>query len=229
MRSEPRGERSADDLTARARIRDVALALFAERGYSGTSIRDVARAAGVSPGLVQHHFGSKEGLREACDAQVLETLRVTAARKMERTEFDADFVASLYEASQPTMRYVARGLTEGWPGSTRWFDQAVGAMAGWLSATWPDRFPAGSEKASQRAATVVAMNLGTIVLHGHLARWWGVDPLAPGSQHLTGAAMIEIYASMGEFFASGPGRSIRAALAEYGESVSSTRKSEHHE
>jgi TetR/AcrR family transcriptional regulator, regulator of cefoperazone and chloramphenicol sensitivity len=31
----------------------------------------IAAAAGVSPGLVIHHFGSKDGLREAVDAHVL--------------------------------------------------------------------------------------------------------------------------------------------------------------
>ena len=52
------GKRSAEDLTARARIRDAALALFAERGTDGATIRDIAKAAGVSGGLVRHHFGS---------------------------------------------------------------------------------------------------------------------------------------------------------------------------
>jgi len=56
-----------DDLTARARLRDAALALFAAHGVTGTSVRDIAKAAGVSPGLVTHHFGSKEGLRQEVD------------------------------------------------------------------------------------------------------------------------------------------------------------------
>uniref|UniRef100_UPI0013D78043 TetR/AcrR family transcriptional regulator n=1 Tax=Fodinicola feengrottensis TaxID=435914 RepID=UPI0013D78043 len=53
-----------DDLTARARIRNAALRQFADKGVKGTTIRGVAEAAGVSPALVQHHFGSKEQLRE---------------------------------------------------------------------------------------------------------------------------------------------------------------------
>jgi TetR/AcrR family transcriptional regulator, regulator of cefoperazone and chloramphenicol sensitivity len=229
MRSKPGNPRPVDDLTARARTRDAALVLFGEHGYRGTSIRDVARAAGVSPGLVQHHFGSKAGLREACDAHVLATLRATSEQKLEREEFDADFVAVLYETSQPVVRYIARGLTEGWPGASRWFDEAVAATASWLALTWPDRFPAGSERARQRAATMTAMGLGTIVLHTHLARWFGVDPLERGNHHLTGAAMIDVYASMGEFFASRAGRTVREALTEYARNVSSARRSERDE
>src|SRR5437762_10750424 len=59
------------DLTAAARIREAALRLFAEHGVSGASIRDVAKAAGVSPGLVQHHFRSKARLRRAVEESVV--------------------------------------------------------------------------------------------------------------------------------------------------------------
>ena len=63
-----------DDLRAEARIRDAAITLFGAHGIRATTIRSVAQAAGVSPGLVIHHFGSKEGLREACDDKVMEQL-----------------------------------------------------------------------------------------------------------------------------------------------------------
>ncbi len=65
------------DLTAAARIRDAALRRFAAAGVRGTSIRDVAREAGVSAGLVQHHYHSKQGLRRAVDEHVVQ--RATAA------------------------------------------------------------------------------------------------------------------------------------------------------
>jgi len=61
----------AKDLTTRARLRDAALHLFARQGFAATSTRAVAAEAGVSPGLVTHHFGSKEGLRRAVEDEVL--------------------------------------------------------------------------------------------------------------------------------------------------------------
>ena len=67
-------DRSPDDLTARARIRDAAIQLFAERGIAAATIRDIAQAAGVSSGLVRHHFGSKEALHDVCDAYAKERL-----------------------------------------------------------------------------------------------------------------------------------------------------------
>lgn len=57
------------------RIRAAALTLFAERGVAATSLREVARSAGVAPGLVGHYFGSKDGLQEAVDDYVVELFR----------------------------------------------------------------------------------------------------------------------------------------------------------
>ena len=63
-----------EDLTARARIREAALMHFAEEGYERATVRAIARSAGVSPGLLRHHYGSKEELRTACDDYVFESL-----------------------------------------------------------------------------------------------------------------------------------------------------------
>jgi TetR/AcrR family transcriptional regulator len=46
-------------------VLDAAERLFAERGFAGTSIRDIAMASGVSHPLIQHHFGTKECLYSA--------------------------------------------------------------------------------------------------------------------------------------------------------------------
>ena len=57
----PRDERGV----LAARILREARASFAERGYAGTTVRAVARAADVDPALVYHYYGSKEGLLDA--------------------------------------------------------------------------------------------------------------------------------------------------------------------
>lgn len=51
----------------RAQILDTALRLIAERGYGGTSVRDIAAASGVQPATMYAHFASKEHvLLELC-------------------------------------------------------------------------------------------------------------------------------------------------------------------
>jgi AcrR family transcriptional regulator len=61
-----------EDLTAKARIRNAALELHAAKGEANTTIREVANAAGVTHGLVVHHFGNKEGLRRAVQRHVVD-------------------------------------------------------------------------------------------------------------------------------------------------------------
>ncbi|HEX2606265.1 MAG TPA: TetR family transcriptional regulator [Flavisolibacter sp.] len=46
-------------------IMEAAEALFAERGFSGTSVRDIAEAANVNLAMISYYFGSKEKLMEA--------------------------------------------------------------------------------------------------------------------------------------------------------------------
>ena len=53
--------REGDDPTARA-ILSAAVQMIAARGYHGTSIRDIATFAGISPGSIYNHFGSKHEL-----------------------------------------------------------------------------------------------------------------------------------------------------------------------
>ncbi len=53
---------SQRSLQTKARILDAAEAVFAERGFEGASIRDIAALAGVQVGLVHHHGGGKEEL-----------------------------------------------------------------------------------------------------------------------------------------------------------------------
>ncbi|MEZ0362236.1 TetR/AcrR family transcriptional regulator [Mycobacterium sp. pUA109] len=46
----------------RAQLIDAALVVFARKGVDGTSVKDIAQAAAVTPGLLYHYFDSKEDL-----------------------------------------------------------------------------------------------------------------------------------------------------------------------
>jgi AcrR family transcriptional regulator len=49
----------------RVQFMDSALEVFAARGFDGTSVKDLAEAAGATQGLLYHYFPSKEALLEA--------------------------------------------------------------------------------------------------------------------------------------------------------------------
>lgn len=120
------------DQSTRTRIREAALRLMAERGLAGTSIRDVAKEAGVSPGLVQHHFRTKEGLKQEVDAWVVERLgsefaSVTVSGSM--TQVSDEFCQAVvrFGTSQPELpAFIARTLLEGGPMAEAMFDGMVG-------------------------------------------------------------------------------------------------------
>src|SRR5438045_1280544 len=67
--------------STRIRLLDAARALFAERGYHGTSVGDVEAAAGLTPrsGALYKHFASKEALLHAVFAREDETMERLSA------------------------------------------------------------------------------------------------------------------------------------------------------
>ena len=105
--------RSVDDLTATARIRDAAIEQFGEHGFD-VGLRVIAKAAGVSAALVIHHFGSKDGLRKACDDFVAESIRATKSETIQSTD-PASWLAQLadIESFAPLMAYLVRSMQSG--------------------------------------------------------------------------------------------------------------------
>jgi AcrR family transcriptional regulator len=195
-------DRPDKDLTIRARIRDVALSLFAEHGLAGTSIRMVADAGGVSVGAVQHHFGTKAGLRQACDDHAIGTLLGQAKDAMS----DPAAVASppgpgsaMYVTNERSMRYLARALVDGSPAAAALFDAGAELAEAWLIAQRPDLFAGQQGRTRDAAAAMSAMHLGTVVLHEHVSRRMGVDVLNREHAHRIGAGIADVYAAMADF------------------------------
>lgn len=68
MATTPRTKRQEQAIARRQQLIQMALLLFSEKGYRGTSVRDIARAAGVNEALLYHYFSSKADLfREVLD------------------------------------------------------------------------------------------------------------------------------------------------------------------
>jgi AcrR family transcriptional regulator len=105
--------RSADDLTAVARIRDAAIDLVGQHGFS-IGLRAIAQAAGVSAALVIHHFGSKEGLLKACDYYIAEEIREAKTETL-RTANSADWLRAMTEIESyaPMVAYLVRSMQSG--------------------------------------------------------------------------------------------------------------------
>jgi AcrR family transcriptional regulator len=107
-----------DDLTAKARIRNTALDLFSRYGEDRVSLRAIAAEAGVTLGLVQHHFKTKAGLRDAVDQLVVDYFSSTLA-DVTTEGSPADVVAARDKAvsqmlrdNPPVVNYVRRAILD---------------------------------------------------------------------------------------------------------------------
>ncbi len=105
--------RSVDDRTAIARIRDAAIEQFGQHGFN-VGLRAIGEAAGVSAALVIHHFGSKDGLRKACDDYIAEEIREAKSESLQTTD-PATWLAQMAEIESyaPLMAYLVRSMQSG--------------------------------------------------------------------------------------------------------------------
>lgn len=85
---------TGDELEARVTLIKQAAALFAEQGFEGTSLRQVAEAANVTPAMVAYYFKDKAGLQEAVVREALQTM-LGVIRAVVAEESEENFVQRL--------------------------------------------------------------------------------------------------------------------------------------
>ena len=97
-RGPPSPSRAPQGPVGEAGILEAAIAVMAEHGYHGTSVRDIAVRAGVSPAALYHHFGSKqEVLATIMERGVEALLQRTRAALADAGDGPADRLRALVE------------------------------------------------------------------------------------------------------------------------------------
>ena len=157
------GAVSPRDLTTRARLRNSAIELFAMRGFTA-SVREIAAHAGVSAGLVTHHFGSKLNLRDECDAEVLRQYSTLKNDGIAQSPTQTMTRMAELDDYAPMLVYILRSVREGGAAGVAFLesmiDEAVrfsedGVAAGVVR---PSRDPVA------RARFLVTSSLGGLLL-----------------------------------------------------------------
>ncbi|MEU3504973.1 TetR family transcriptional regulator [Streptomyces hundungensis] len=155
----PRGRPRGNPPT-RESIVSAARSLFLELGYRRTTLRAVARAAGVDPALIAYHFGSKKGLfADVMQFQCAQALTVDDVLDGDRTTLPdrlIDAVTDLWEDAD-FRRLTAQG------------DEAAEAIRGYLERELLARLVEflGGRDATARATAVVTI-LGGLVYTRYL-------------------------------------------------------------
>jgi TetR/AcrR family transcriptional regulator, regulator of cefoperazone and chloramphenicol sensitivity len=167
-----------EDTTAAARIRDAAITRFGAQGFARTSVREIAADAGVSAALVIHHFGSKDGLRRACD-DWLATRLIGEKSRTSAPELAATMREWLDDPDQfrAYIDYFAMMIADGTEDGNRLFDRLVHDTAALLDAGVADGSMRESSDPGMRALLVTIYGLAPILLREQLARALGT-PLA---------------------------------------------------
>jgi TetR/AcrR family transcriptional regulator, regulator of cefoperazone and chloramphenicol sensitivity len=160
---------ASSDLTGYARIRNAALEGFARDGVKATSIRAVAKRAGVSAGLVQHHFPSKASLRDAVNAHVVALVGSSfadmpvAAPDANPFEQLGERVTRLVGEQPDALRYAARAIVEDDEAALDLFDSFVAiARAQWELLAGEGRLRPDLDVQWGALHTVI-FNLGTVL------------------------------------------------------------------
>jgi AcrR family transcriptional regulator len=170
---------SRDDRTTKARIRDAAIDCFAEHGIAATTARKVATAAGVSPGLVIHHFVSMDGLRSACDEYVVGIIRRQKSEAMAGGP-SLDVLAALRESEfDSLLGYLARVLVEDTDTVANLVDDLVRDAEDYIQNGVDTGMLRPTSDPHSRAVILMMWSLGALVLHRHVERLIGVDLTNP--------------------------------------------------
>ncbi|MEE3753158.1 TetR/AcrR family transcriptional regulator [Mycobacterium intracellulare] len=156
------------DLTTKARVRAAALDLVGEQGLDATTIRQVAAHAGVSVGVVQHHYKTKAELADDVRAWVLARL-VDAAGAVSGARIDAvrpELAAfdDLMSGNPKLAAYTRRILIEATPNAKRWFAEALDQTVEQVREKTPDGLAARPEELRTVAAMLLVVTFGPVIL-----------------------------------------------------------------
>jgi len=152
------------DLTARARLRDAAIECFAAVGFDA-SVRTIADRAGVSAGLIRHHFGSKEALREECDQAILERYHDLKATGIDSppTGIFGQFLAD--EETGVLLVYILRSVRDGGEPGRRFLEQLVEDAARTADTAVSRGLVVPSRDQGARVRYLVYQSIGAMIVH----------------------------------------------------------------
>ena len=171
----------------RGLILGAALEVFADRGYHGSSIDEIAHAAGVSKALIYEHFPSKRDLHisllEQHIQEIFERLATAAATSDPgevRLEAGVNAFLEFVETRRDAFRMLFRDAVESDVAEMLMrVQQQVGAAVAGLIASEP-REERGDPEASAQAIEMLGQLLTGAVQS--LALWWGEHEEVPRQQ-----------------------------------------------
>lgn len=199
---------AGSDITGKAAIRNAALSLFAEHGPDAVTVRQIAAAADVSPALILHHFGSKDGLRRAVGDYVVGLIddlskqqsptdvQAAVAGDSSKTDSMMASVAAALPQDSPVLPYLRRLVMANDELSRsvirHWYDLTVQTLTQWEEMGIIEPSP----DLPVRAAFLLTVDLGALLLRDQMAEMVGTDLMSPEGLRRWAAESVRIYGSL---------------------------------
>ena len=186
------------DLTAAATIRETAMRLFAQRGAAAVTVREIAAEAGVSPSLVIHHYGSKDGLREAVDNRAIALVdalvtELTAASGGGPSASLAAALSNELERDPLLPAYLRRLLIDGGKPAETLFRTLFEAVLSGFATLEAAGLVRPSSDPEVRTAFLLVNDLAVVLLRDPVHDVLGVDPLARSGMERWTAQVLDVY------------------------------------
>ncbi len=176
------------------RLIDIATKAFSDNGFAATSLRSIAKLAGVSPALLVHHFGSRDGLVEQC---IMRGLGLWVAEKQSFVDVSLSTALAQWQSAidkhGPKLQFFRQVLLSGGPAADMLFRRMIQEAEIMIRTEQAKGKMRKSENVSDLALIMTLHGLAPLVLQDQVNSYLGgnfQDPVLGGR---LAAANLEIY------------------------------------
>lgn len=176
------------------RLIDIATKAFSESGFATTSLRSIAKLAEVSPALLVHHFGSRDGLIEQC---VMRGLGLWVAEKQGFVDVSLSTALAQWQGAidkhGPKLQFFRQVLLSGGPAADMLFRRMVQEAEIMIRTEQAKGTMRKTENVSDLALIMTLHGLGPLVLQDQVNSYLGGSFYDPVLGARLAGANLEIY------------------------------------
>lgn len=170
----------------RSQILQVAIELFSRNGFSGTTTKEIARAAGVSEAMVFRHYATKDELYsaildwKACEGRATNPFELLSEAMAEKDDYKVFYLMMLnalnkHEADPQFMRLLFHSALEGHELADMFIEKNLLPIYEFMSAYLSKRQKEGAIRKDVKPRVIVRAFVGMMIHHALSNSLWDVQ------------------------------------------------------
>ncbi|MGH3523007.1 MAG: TetR/AcrR family transcriptional regulator [Mycobacterium sp.] len=171
--------------SGRQQLLEAALLTVAERGAKGATVRMIAERAGVTPGLVVHHFATKERLLAEVDDLVAQqftdamTVPEDVTDEADALSVVAEQLSALIGSDTSLRAYLRRAIVDATLAGSRFLQHLIDLTVASLRGLRSSESSLSSQEIRWQAVQIISINLAATLLEPILRDLGPEDPFTP--------------------------------------------------